>query len=167
LLGIEDFLTANVARGRDVERRKLNEEEKASLERDISTEELKKSLDKSNMNSSSGWDGISYNVIKKYWGDINGLMTLMTNESFREGQLTETFRLGLVKLIPKKGNDERVENWRPITLLSCGYKIISGVIANRLEMHLEKIIGRAQKGFLKHKNINTVGLNIMAGINRA
>ena len=62
------------------------------------------------MNSSSGWDGIGYNVIKKYWGDINGLMTLMTNESFSEGQLTETFRLGLVKLIPKKGNDERVEN---------------------------------------------------------
>ena len=60
-------------------------------------------------------------------------MTLMTNESFREGQLTETFRLGLVKLIPKKGNDERVENWRPITLLSCGYKIISGVVANRLQ----------------------------------
>ena len=54
------------------------------------------------MNSSSGWDGIGYNVIKKYWGDINGLMTLMTNESFSEGQLTETFRLGLVKLIPKK-----------------------------------------------------------------
>ena len=167
LLSIEDFLTANVARGREVDRKKLNEVEKAELEREVTSEELKKSLDKSNMSSSSGWDGIGYNVIKKYWGDINGLMTLMTNESFREGQLTETFRLGLVKLIPKKGNDERVENWRPITLLSCGYKVISGVVANRLEMHLGKIIGRAQKGFLRHKNINTVGLNILSNINRS
>ena len=58
MLSIEDFLAVNVARGREIERKKLNEEEKAELEREVTTEELKKSLDKSKMNSSSGWDGI-------------------------------------------------------------------------------------------------------------
>jgi len=75
--------------------------------------------------------------------------------------LTETFKLGLIKLIPKKGNAEKVDEWRPITLLSCGYKLISGVIATRLEKFLPKIIGRGQKGFLRDKNIGTVPMNII------
>ena len=94
-------------------------------------------------------------------------MERMANESFRIGQLPETFRIGLIKLIPKKGNSEKIEDWRPITLLSCGYKIISGVVAGRLEKYLKKITGRAQKGFLRHKNINTVTLNILNNISKA
>ena len=66
-----------------------------------------------------------------------------------------------------KGNNEKIEDWRPITLLSCGYKIISGVVACRLEKYLKKITGRAQKGFLRHKNINTVTLNILNNISKA
>jgi hypothetical protein len=69
--------------------------------------------------------------------------------------------MGLIKIIPKKGNAHKIGDWRPITLLCCGYKIISGVVAKRLEKYLMKIIGRAQKGFLKEKNINTCTLNIM------
>jgi hypothetical protein len=61
----------------------------------------------------------------------------------------------------------KVGDWRPITLLCCGYKIISGIVAKRLEKYLEKIIGRAQKGFMKNKNIHTCTLNLMNCIDRA
>jgi len=88
-------------------------------------------------------------------------MLKMTRETFETGELMETFKMGLIKLIPKKGNAHKVGDWRPITLLCCGYKLVSGVVAKRLEKYLMKIIGRAQKGFLKEKNINTCTLNIM------
>ena len=141
LLSIEDFLTNEITGRDDIRNRKLTEDEKNTLEGNITVAELKESLDKSNLKSSSGWDGISYNVIKKYWNDLDILMERMANESFRIGQLPETFRIGLIKLIPKKGNNEKIEDWRPITLLSCGYKIISGVVAGRLEKYLKKITG--------------------------
>ncbi len=104
-------------------------------------------MDNSNFESTSGWDGISFKVIRKFWDLLSHPMLKMVNETFARGELMESFKLGLIKLIPKKGRAEKVGDWRPITLLCCGYKLLSGVVAKRLEKHLTKIIGRAQKGF--------------------
>jgi hypothetical protein len=95
---------------------------------------------------------------------LKDIMLKMANDSFREGKLPESLRTGLIKLIPKGKNSTRVEDWRPITLLPTSYKIISGVIAGRLEKTLPHIIGRSQKGFLKHKNMGTVLHNVIDGI---
>ncbi len=35
-------------------------------------------------------------------------MLTMVYETFRKGELMETFKLGLIKVIPKKGNAENV-----------------------------------------------------------
>jgi hypothetical protein len=63
LLGIEDFLKG----GNDlldwVGGRKLNEDERVSLEQQVTMEELTKSMENSNFDSSSGWDGISFKVL--------------------------------------------------------------------------------------------------------
>ncbi len=48
-----------------------------------------------------------------------------------------------------------------------GYKLTSGLVAKRLEKYLMKIIGRAQKGFLREKNINTCSINIINAIEGA
>jgi hypothetical protein len=47
------------------EKRGLTEEQKNGLEGEFTLEELEKSLEKSNMDSAAGWDGISYCFIKK------------------------------------------------------------------------------------------------------
>jgi hypothetical protein len=143
LISIEDFLGGQNAEENWVQERKLTEEEKQSLEQGVDLRELTESLNESNFHSTSGWDGVSFNIIRKYWGLLGPLMVKMTNESFADGELSENFKLGLIKLIPKKGNAHRVQDWRPITLLNCGYKIVSGVVARRLEKFLPKIIGRA------------------------
>ncbi len=164
ILEIESFFTEGeweTIRGTG---KKLDEEKKMELEGEISMEELEKSLNSSNLNSCPGWDGVSYKCIRKLWKYLKHIMLKMTNDSFREGKLPETLRTGLIKLIPKGKNSTRVEDWRPITLLPTSYKIISGVIAGRLEKTLPHIIGRAQKGFLKHKNMGTVLHNVIDGI---
>jgi hypothetical protein len=118
-------------------------------------------MEGSNLDSSSGWDGVSYNLIKKYFTILGKLLVKVANECFERGELTETFKMGLIKLIPKKGDARKVEDWRPITLLSCGYKLISGVVSNRIERYLLKNIGRAQKGFQRSKFMNTCTVSIM------
>jgi hypothetical protein len=94
-------------------------------------------------------------------------MLRMVNETFETGELPDTFKMGLIKMIPKKGDAKKIGDWRPITLLCCGYKIVSGVVATRLEKYLMKVIGRAQKGFLKAKNIHTCTTNIINIISEA
>jgi hypothetical protein len=46
----------------------LDEDEKNGLEGIVTMDELQKAFDESNFNSSSGWDGMSYKVIKKILG---------------------------------------------------------------------------------------------------
>ena len=167
LMEIEEFLTLETCGEDWVNNRKLTREERDQLEGEITENELDEALKTSNMGSSSGWDGISFKVIKKYWKWVGPLILKMARETFREGNLTETFRIGLIKLIPKKGNAHKVEDWRPITLLSCGYKLMSGVVSLRLGKFLMKNIGRAQKGFLREKNIGTCNLNIINCIEKS
>jgi hypothetical protein len=133
----------------------------------VTMDEIKKALDGSNFESSSGWDGVTFKAIRKFWGVLSEPMLKMVQETFREGELMETFKLGLIKLIPKKGDAQKVGDWRPITLLCCGYKLISGIVANRLGKYLAKIIGRSQKGFMSNKNINTCTVNVINSISRS
>jgi hypothetical protein len=167
ILSIEEFLGDEIANTEWVNDRKLNDEERDSLEGPVTLAELKESLDNSNFDSTSGWDGISFKVIRKFWNSLKHLMLFMVNETFENGELMESFKLGVIKIIPKKGNAGKIEDWRPITLLCCGYKIISGIVAMRLEKYLTKIIGRAQKGFMKQKNIHTCAANIITCIAQA
>jgi len=161
LIRIEDFLSHEVSNSEWVLSRKLDMDERNSLEGNVTLEELDKALKTSNLQSSNGWDGISYILIKRFFEHLGILIVNMANECFLNGELTSTFRMGLIKLIPKKGNASKIEDWRPITLLCCGYKLVSGVVALRLERYLKKLIGMSQKGFLRFKNMNTCTINIM------
>ena len=46
-----------------------------------------------------------------------------------------------------------MKNKRPISLLNTDYKILSGILAQRLKKVLPKLIGETQKGFLKDRYI--------------
>jgi hypothetical protein len=118
----------------------------------------------SNLTSCPGWDGISYKCLSKLWDYIKIPLLNMANESFEKGELSPTLRTALIKLIPKGKNNSKVGDWRPISLLPTSYKVISGVVALRLEIALPHIIGRAQKGFLKYKNMGTVIHNVIDGM---
>ena len=69
------------------------------------------------------------------------------------------FKTASIKLIPKKGNTQDIKNWRPISLLSNFYKIISRAINNRLKTVANRILSRAQKGFNRARQLQEVILN--------
>ncbi len=125
---IEGFLSNGNDLPEWANNRKLTDMDRDSLEHEVTNtmEELTKSMEVSNFDSASGWDGISFKVIRKYWAVLAPLMLKMVNETFTHGELPDTFKLGLTKVIPKKGDAKKVEDWRPITLLCCGYKSVSG-----------------------------------------
>jgi Reverse transcriptase (RNA-dependent DNA polymerase) len=149
------------------DRKKLNERDMEELEKYFTTNELRKALENSNMESAAGWDGISYLFINKYWDLIGEVLTKAANEGIRVGEFSSNFRTGIIRIIPKKGDCNKIEDWRPITLLSCSYKIVSGAVAIRIEKVILKLIGRGQKGFVKGKNIHMCNLNLMENISMA
>lgn len=52
----------------------------------------------------------------------------------------------------KKGDRRKVKNYRGITLLNTGYKVLSLIILKRLERYAEETIGEYQSGFRKGRS---------------
>jgi hypothetical protein len=82
-----------------------------------------------------------------------------------DSSLIETFSTAQIKLIPKKGDTSQIKNWRPISLLSNFYKILSRAINNRLKKVVNRVLSRAQKGFTKTRQIHEVIINLSETIN--
>ena len=63
-------------------------------------------------------------------------------------------RRGVITLAPKEDSDlELLNNWRPITLLNLDYKIVSKIIARRIEKVLPLLVCSDQSGFVKGRYI--------------
>ena len=76
------------------------------------------------------------------------------NYSKQKGKLSMSQRRGVITLLHKKGKDEeQIKNWRPISLLNIDYKIMTKVLARRLEKVIDHIIHPNQSGFIKGRFI--------------
>ena len=74
--------------------------------------------------------------------------------AFQSGSLSISQRRGVISLIPKKNKDKSIlENLRLISLLNVDYKILTKVIAKRIEKTLPKIINPDQTGYVKGRYI--------------
>jgi len=72
------------------------------------------------------------------------------NHAVHLGTLSISQRQGITSLISKKDKDTSLlENLRPISLLNIDYKILTNIIAKRLDKLLLKLINPDQTGYLK------------------
>ena len=83
------------------------------------------------------------------------------NYALIKGELSLDQRRGLISLIPKKDNDRlRINIWRPISLLTTDYKLITKCLSKRILKVIDKLISSDQTGYLKERyigeNIRTV-----------
>ena len=76
------------------------------------------------------------------------------NYAFRTGTLSISQRREIISLIPKKNKNKSLhENLGPISQLNIDYKMLTKVIAKRLEKVLPKIINPNQTGYMKGRFI--------------
>jgi hypothetical protein len=73
---------------------------------------------------------------------------------FHEGSLNlESINMGYITLIPKVATPETMNDYGPITLLNCVLKIVTKLLADRLQKVVLKIVHKNQYGFLKGRTI--------------
>jgi hypothetical protein len=130
----------------------------------LTVDEIDKSMDKVNLRSAPGMDGISNVLLKKYWNYFRVGIHKYALRCYETGRLTDVFRGATVKLIPKKGDLSQLKNWRPNSLLSNVYKILSRALNNRLNRIVNRVCSRAQKGFNDHRYTQEVLINVLETI---
>lgn len=99
-----------------------------------------------------GPDGIHCFFYQKYW-DILQDQIFNVMKSFFDGNSPYVLNHTNIVLIPKFPNPIRVDHFRPISLCNISYKIISKILANRLQVILKDIIFENQCGFVKGRHI--------------
>ena len=157
---VRDFLGEEICNNTVVRGMILTEPEKTRLDQPITLEELDEALASSNKRSAPGIDGVSNRLITAIWSLVRRPLLRYADCCFRKGRLTNTFKTACIKLIPKKGDLTLVKNWRPISLLSCYYKIISRVINSRLGQVINKVTGRSQQAYNNKRHIHEVVINL-------
>ena len=76
------------------------------------------------------------------------------NYSYDHGELSNTQKQAIIKLIEKKGKDKRnISNWRPISLINVDANIGSKAIATRLQKVLPEIIHFNQNAYVNARTI--------------
>ena len=139
----------------------LEEIEKKLCDEEITMEEVAKSLKELPNNKTPGTDGLTTDFYKFFWPKIKQIVYDSIIFAFKSSKLSIEQRRGILSIIPKKSKDLRyLKFWRPLTLLNTDYKIITKLLAIRLQKVLPSIINMDQSGYLKGRyigdNIRTI-----------
>ena len=86
------------------------------------------------MVNNPGNDGLTIEFYLAFWPLFGTNIVDSTNYSYEFGELSNSQKQAITTLIEKKGKDKRmIKNWRPLSLINVHAKIISKVLAKRLE----------------------------------
>jgi hypothetical protein len=87
---------------------------------------------------------VNFGFIKEFWEELKGDVMRFMLDFHRNGKLTRGINTKFIALIPKADSPQRLNDFCPISLVSCLYKILSIVLANRLRMVIGKVISETQ-----------------------
>ena len=128
----------------------ISEDEKEQLSAPFTPEEVLQAIKSMPSGKTPGLDGYSAEFYKAFWPQIQPLFMPMVVDFFENGVLPDTMKTAIISLIHKKDKDAaECASFRPISLLPVDFKILSKLIAHRLEDLLPQIINPDQSGFVK------------------
>ena len=100
-------------------------------------------------NKTPGPDGYSGEFYRKTWDIIGEDVTRAVLEFFRSGKLLKQWNCTAVSLIPKKVGADKLVDYRPISLCNVVYKVISKILAMRLQAITPHMVSNTQSAFIK------------------
>ena len=146
---INDFLDTQ-----QIDYPKLDQQESENIGIDITINEMKSALDRCKKGSAPGITGLTYEFYQKFWDLLGHFLVEAANHSWRTGSLPDSLSRGIITLLPKGEKDRSIlGNWRPLTMLSTEYKLISACIANRIGKIMPKLVDEDQNGFISGRYI--------------
>ena len=133
----------------------VQEYENEILTQPFSEEEIKEALFQMEKNKAAGPDSIPIEFYQSCWEIVkNDIIQLF--DDFYNGLLdVSRLNYGVITLLPKVVDAEKIQQFRPICLLNCLYKWITKVLTRRLDALNERLILPVQTAFMQGRNIMT------------
>ena len=122
----------------------LTSEDQEKCEGILTLSECYEALSEMSTNKSPGADGLPVEFYRRFWSSLGHDLVEVLNYSYEHGQLSDSQKQGIIRLLYKKDDPLLLKNWRPISLLNTDYKICTKVLANRLKKVLSVILSEDQ-----------------------
>lgn len=118
---------------------------------DVTREEVDDEIDKLKRNKAVGKDEMEGEGIKYGGEKVRRVVWEVVNEVWKGNGWPEEWKTGLIVPLVKKGEGEKIEEYRGITLMPVSYKVYAEVLRKRLEKEVEEKGGipHNQAGFRK------------------
>jgi hypothetical protein len=133
----------------------FNEDVNNALTSSWTEEEILSCVSKAPRNSSPEVDGIPYEIFQLLFQHLfcRDLFAKVLNLALRESKFPTTWQQSVVVLLPKKGERNQLQNWRPISLICADAKIFIRLLATRVNEVLPHLIDVHQTGFMPERFI--------------
>jgi hypothetical protein len=131
-----------------------SEEDNRMLMEKVTIEELKDVMKRFQKDKSPRPDGWTIEFFLGFFDTIGQDILSLVEETRLTRKMPLSLNSTFIALIPKKDNPNTLDDFRPISLCNCIYKIISKVIARRLKKVLSDKISLEQFGFLEGRQIH-------------
>jgi hypothetical protein len=124
-----------------------------SLEVPFTEKEIEDVIKELPNDKSPGPDGFNNEFLKCCWPIIAADVKQLISD-FYEGKINlESINDSFITLIPKNDAPISANDFRPISLLNSILKVITKLLANRLQKVILKLVHKNQYGFLKNRSI--------------
>ena len=134
---------------------RLSESEQASCEGPLTLAEASEALQRSNRNKSPGADGLTVEFYSQFWDKLGEPLVSVFNQGLARGELPESMKASVTRLVHKKDDKRLLKNWRPISLLNVDYKICSKAVSFRLSRVLGSIVDPDQTCSVPGRSIHS------------
>ncbi|GJY02450.1 RNA-directed DNA polymerase, eukaryota [Tanacetum coccineum] len=123
------------------------------LERGVSRDEIRRAVWNCGDNKSPGPDGFTFKFFKKYWDVVRSDFCEAIEHFFTSGGFSKGCNSSFVTLISKIIDAKFVNDFRPISLIGCVYKVVTNVLANRLVSVIGDLVSDTQFDFVAGRQI--------------
>ena len=124
-----------------------------SLESPFTRDEIEALIKGLPNNKSPGPDGFNNEFFKASWNTIKEDVFYLCDQFHSNNCCLQSINSSNITLVPKVEDAKSINDFRPISLLNTTIKVLTKLMANRLQLKIISLIHRNQYGFIRSRTI--------------
>lgn len=130
----------------------LSEEVSEHMISAITETEIRDAIKRLKNNKSPGVDGLSGEFYKCFVDDLTPILMKVFRYSLSQDNPPETWSQTIISVLHKEGKDPTLcEGYRPISLICNDQKLLTSILAHRIQKHITNLINLDQTGFMPNR----------------